>query len=101
MKVMTVSEFLDWDRRSRPEEYIYATVNQNGDGLGPDLRFVLRFSQATIRPELRQLFFKAGRSSLQIDGVKEVHMDEMTGFAAVLEVICFGEEDNPHRFLIF
>lgn len=101
MKVMSISEFLDWNTEFRPEEYIYATVNQNSDSPAQNLRFSVHFSQAMISGELRQLFFKADRSSLQIDGVKEVHMYELNSFAVVLDVVCFGEEDNPHRFLVF
>lgn len=97
MRVLTVSEFQDWLRRSTPEVYIYSSSNQASRC---SARASLHFDRMVVCPEIRQLWFGNGHDSLFFDEVKEVHMfDDVNSVGTVFDVVCEGPSARSYRIL--
>ena len=93
MRVLTVSEFSQWHRETKPETYIYATENQRDHGKS-NASAVLRLPQMIASPPLRRLCFCSATNSLAFNRVKEVHLfDDMESIGTAFEIVC---DSGPH-----
>ena len=98
MRVLSVSEFLEWHRAKPPEVYILSSDNQDRPH-APCARASLRFENVSGAPELQYICFFGCGGSLSVHCVKEVHMfDDVRRVGTVFEIICNSGED-VYRFL--
>lgn len=100
MRVLTVSEFQEWEKGASVQEFIYASDNQKG-GNSDIINASLHFNNSFVCPELRQICFTGNkRDSLFFNRVKEVHMfDDRKSIGVVFDIICDDSELKSFRML--
>ena len=92
MKVLSVSEFREWQLEHCPREFIFDS--DNNSWLSPfGIHVVLRFTSVVFGSTLCRLLFRNAQDSLCIEQIKEVHMfDEIDCVGTVFDLICDSGE---------
>lgn len=99
MRILSVSEFAEWDRQHAPSEYIFSTEN-NGWASADCAILTARYSGALIGSGLNRICFRDNRNSLCLERIKEVRMyDDKESIGVVFEVVCAGKRERVFRFL--
>ncbi len=101
MKVLSVSEFIEWQREHSPQEFIFDS--DNNSWLSPyGIHVVLRFQSVAFSSTMRRVLFRNTRDSLCIEQIKEVHMfDEIDCVGTVFDLICESRERDGPRDVSF
>lgn len=99
MRVLSVSEFMEWHREKQPGAYILSSDNQDLPH-APCVLASLRFERVSGAPDLRYLCFFGHSGSLFVHHVKEVRMfDDIKHVGVVFEIVCVDSLERKYRFL--
>lgn len=96
MRVMSLSDFSEWQRKAGEKEYIFDS--DNNEWLTPYcFHTCLRFRTASVSRTSNRIAFRSDGNVLTLRNVKEVLMfDDSRAVGTVFEIVCeISEQNSP------